>query len=131
VLLRARHEKAINWDELDRRFSAADAGEVLATYLHLASELLGQAAPQLSHAPRRDAMTELRSTESRDGFHFQIERLQSTCDGLLTHSSFLQSELENTRSALAAISTSRSWRLTAPLRGIANMSRTLWRGLSR
>jgi Uncharacterised nucleotidyltransferase len=145
ALLRVRHEKAINWDELDRRFSAAGAGEVLATYLHLASELLGQAAPQLSHAPRSDAMAELRSTESRDGFHFQIERLQSTCDGLLTHSSFLQSEcarlsthssflqseLENTRSALAAISTSRSWRLTAPLRGIANRFRILWRGLSR
>ncbi|SHH59454.1 nucleotidyltransferase domain-containing protein [Bradyrhizobium erythrophlei] len=131
ALLRARHEKAINWEELDRRFSAAGVGEVLATYLHLASELLGQAAPQLSHAPRRDAMTELRSTESRDGFHFQIERLQSTCDRLLTHSSFLQSELENTRSALAAISTSRSWGLAAPLRGIANVSRTLWRGLSR
>jgi hypothetical protein len=152
ALLRARHEKAIDWNELDRRFSAADAGEVLATYLHLASELLGQAAPQLSHAPRSDAMTELRSTESRNGFHFQIERLQSTCDGLLTHSSFLQSEsdrlrsecdgllahssflqseLEKARSALAAISTSRSWRLTVPLLGIGNISRTLWRGLSR
>ena len=150
ALLRARHEKAIDWDELDRRFSAADAGEALATYLHLASELLGHAAPQLSHAPRSDAMTELRSTESRNGFHFQIERLQSTCDGLLTHSSFLHSErdrlqsecdrllahsslieceLENARSALAAISTSLSWRLTAPLRGIANTTRTLWRGL--
>jgi hypothetical protein len=152
ALLRARHDKAIDWDELDRRFSAADAGEVLATYLHLAGELLGQAAPQLSHAPRQDAMAELRSTESRNGFHFQIERLQSTCDGLLTHSSFLhserdrlqsecnrllthssflQSELENARSALAAISTSPSWRLTAPLRGIANRSRALWRGWSR
>ena len=145
ALLRARHEQAIDWDELDRRFSAADAGEVLATYLHLAGELLGQAAPRLSHAPRKDAMTELRATESRDGFHFQIERLQSTCDGLLTHSSFLhserdrllahsgflESELENARSALAAISTSRSWRLTAPLRGIANTTRTLWRGLFR
>jgi hypothetical protein len=150
ALLRARHEKAIDWDELDRRFSAADAGEALATYLHLASELLGQAAPQLSHAPRSDAMTELRSTESRNGFHFQIERLQSTCDGLLTHSSFLhserdrlqsecdrlsvhssflESELENARSALAEISASPSWRLTAPLRGIANTTRTLWRGL--
>jgi hypothetical protein len=138
VLIRARHERVINWDELDRRFSAAGVGEVLATYLHLAGELLGQAAPQLSHAPRRDAMAELRSTESRDGFQFQIERLQSTCDGLLTHSSFLQSELENARRAhaqlerkLAAILTSRSWRLAAPLRGISKTSRTLWRGLSR
>jgi Uncharacterised nucleotidyltransferase len=138
VLIRARHERVINWDELDRRFSAAGVGEVLATYLHLAGELLGQAAPQLSHAPRRDAMAELRSTESRDGFQFQIERLQSTCDSLLTHSSFLQSELENARRAhaqlerkLAAILTSRSWRLAAPLRGISKTSRTLWRGLSR
>jgi Uncharacterised nucleotidyltransferase len=144
ALLRARHEKAIDWDELDRRFSAADAGEVLATYLHLVGELLGQAAPRLSHAPRSDAMTELRSTESRNGFHFQIERLQTTCDGLLTHSSylhserdrllahsnFLEGELENARSALAAISTSRSWRLAAPLRAIARTSRTLWRGWS-
>jgi hypothetical protein len=71
ALLRARHEMAIDWDELDRRFSAADAGEVLATYLDLVSELLGQAAPQLSHAARQDAMTELRSTESRNGFHFK------------------------------------------------------------
>ncbi|SDO34972.1 nucleotidyltransferase family protein [Afipia sp. GAS231] len=145
ALLRACHERAINWNELDRRFSAADAGEVLATYLHLVSELFGQTAPQLSHPPRRDAMAELRNTESRDGFHFQIERLQVTCDRLLTHSSFLQSELESTRSALAAtqseledtrsalaaILTSRSWRLAAPLRGIANRSRTLWRGLSK
>jgi hypothetical protein len=152
VLLRARHEKTIDWDELDRRFSAADAGEALATYLHWVSELLGQAAPQLSQAPRSDAMTEMRSTESRDGFHFHIARLQTTCDGLLTHSSFLQSErdrlltegdrllthssllqseLESARSALAAMSTSLSWRLTAPLRGIANISRSLWRRLSR
>jgi Uncharacterised nucleotidyltransferase len=99
ALLRACHETAIDWDELDRRFSAAGAGEVLATYLHLISELLGLAAPRLSHAPRRDALAELRNTESRDGFHFQIERLQVTCDRLLTHSSFLQSELDNARSA--------------------------------
>lgn len=136
VLIRARHEKAINWDELDRRFSAAGAGEVLATYLHLAGELLGQTAPQLSHAPRRDALAGLRSTESRDGFQFQIERLQSACDGLLTRSSLLQSELENAKRAqaqlerkLAAILTSRSWRIAAPLRGIANTARSLWRGL--
>lgn len=131
ALLRARHEAAIDWDELDRRFSAAGAGDVLATYLHLASELLGQPAPRLSHAPRSDALTELRNTESRDGFHFQIERLQVTCDRLLTHSSLLQSELETTRSALAAISTSRTWRLVAPLREIANTSRAMWQGLFR
>jgi hypothetical protein len=131
ALLRARHDEAINWDELDRRFSAAGFGEVLATYLHLASELLGQSAPRLSHAPRQGALADLRNTESRDGFHFQIERLQTTCDRLLTHSSHLQSELESTKSVLATMSTSRSWRLTAPLRGIAAASRALWRGLAR
>lgn len=131
ALLRARHEEAIDWDELDRRFSAAGFGEVLATYLHLASELLGQRAPRLSHAPRQDALAELRNTESRDGFHFQIERLQTTCDRLLTHSSHLQSELERTKSALAAMSASRSWRWTAPLRGIADAPRALWRRLAR
>jgi hypothetical protein len=187
ALLRARHEAAIDWDELDRRFSAAGAGEVLATYLHEVSELLGQATPRLSHAPRSDAMAEMRNTESRGGFHFQIERLQSTCDMLLTRSSLLEaklgntqseldrtrselastrgelestraelestkgelegtrrefestrSELEGTRSALegttsvlAAISAPRPHRLAARLRGIANSSRILWRGLLR
>ena len=131
ALLRVRHEAAIDWNALDRRFSAAGAGEVLATYLHLASELLSQAAPQLSHPPRSDAMAALRSTESRDGFHFHIERLQVTCDRLLTHSSLLQAEYDKTRSALAAMSTSWSWRLTAPLREIANASRRLWRGPGR
>jgi hypothetical protein len=67
-----------------RRFSAAGFGELLATYLHFADELLGQPAPKLSHAPRSDAMAKLRSTESRDGFHFQIEALQSKCDNLQT-----------------------------------------------
>jgi hypothetical protein len=166
VLLRMRHGRAIDWDELDHRFSASGAGEVLATYLHLIGELFGQAVPQLGHAPRTGAMAELRSTESRDGFHFQIERLQITCDRLLTYSSHVQSELENTRSArddlharierlqatcdslstqssalqselestrsaLTAISTSRWWRLTAPLRGIVDTSRVLWRGRFR
>ena len=131
ALLRARHEEAISWDELDRRFSAAGFGEVLATYLHLASELLGQSAPPFSHAPREDALVELRNTESRDGFHFQIERLQTTCDRLLTRSSHLQSELESTKSALAALSASRSWRLTAPLRRIAGARRALWQRLAR
>jgi hypothetical protein len=107
VLLRARHEKAIDWSDLDRRFSAAGSGEVLATYLHLISELLGQAAPQLSHAPPKDALAELRNTESRDGFHFQIERLQVTCDRLLTHSSHLQVEFETTKSTLEATRSAR------------------------
>ena len=54
VLLRMRHGKAIDWDELDHRFSAAGAGEVLATYLHLIGELLhGQSAGGLRHHLQR------------------------------------------------------------------------------
>jgi hypothetical protein len=33
ALIRARHEGAIDWNELDRRFSTSGLGEVLATYL--------------------------------------------------------------------------------------------------
>jgi len=71
ALIRAQHARVIDWNELDRRFSNAGFGELLATYLHFVDELLGQSAPKLSHAPRSDSMAKLRSTESRDGFHFQ------------------------------------------------------------
>jgi Uncharacterised nucleotidyltransferase len=60
VVMRARHESAIDWAELDRRFSGAHLGHVLATYLRFAEEFFGQSAPRLSHAPRADAITELR-----------------------------------------------------------------------
>jgi hypothetical protein len=168
ALIRSRHEGAIDWDELDHRFSAAGFGEVLATYLHFAHELLGQPAPKLSHAPRADAMAALRSTESRDSFQFQIEFLNSVCGRLQTELSLMtadrdrfQSEAERLsvsltalaaeRSALQAVvaahaqmgteldnatraraqlerelaclQTSRSWKLTAPLRTIVAASR--------
>jgi hypothetical protein len=139
ALIRARHESLIDWAEVDRRFSAAGHGEVLATYLDFARELLGQPAPQLSQAPRRDAMAALRAAESRDGFQFQIEFLKTVCDGLRTDLSLmtisrdqLQTGVDSLRaqlsqmtvardrleSALAQVRSSRSWRLTGPLRTI-------------
>jgi len=60
VVMRARHEDEIDWRELDRRFSAADLGQVLATYLRFAEELFGQSAPALGQAPRADAIADLR-----------------------------------------------------------------------
>jgi hypothetical protein len=60
VAMRTRHEGNIDWRELDRRFSGADFGQVLATYLKFAEELFGQSAPALSHAPRAGAMADLR-----------------------------------------------------------------------
>ncbi len=169
AIIRFRHEGAIDWNELDRRFSASGFGEVLATYLDFARELLGQPVPKLSRAPRSDAMAELRNTESRNSFQFQIEFLKTTCDHLQTDLSRMtadrdrfQSEAERLRESyavleaernalqavvaaqtqteldsarcrranlerkLAHILTSRSWRLTAPLRSIAAASRR-WR----
>ena len=144
ALIRARHGGAIDWDALDRRFSDAGFGEVLATYLSFADLLFAQPAPALRHAPRQNALTELRETESRDSFHFQIERLKSYQDTLQTELSHmtaardrLQAEkdlalaekdaalVENAglRAHLAHILASRSWRLTAPLRAIIARSR--------
>ncbi len=92
ALIRARHEGAIDWTELDHRFSAAGFGEVLSTYLCFADELLGQPAPKLSHSPRKDAMAELRSTESRNSFHLQIELLKKSRDQLQTALSLMIAE---------------------------------------
>jgi hypothetical protein len=60
AMMRVRHEAAIDWDELDRRFGDAGLGPVLATYLYFAEALLGQRMPVLSHAPRAGALPELR-----------------------------------------------------------------------
>ena len=47
ALIRAQHESAIDWGELDHRFAAAGFGEVLATYLDFANALFAQPAPRL------------------------------------------------------------------------------------
>lgn len=127
ALIRGRHEGAIDWSEVDRRFSAAGHGEVLATYLDFARELFGQPAPKLSHAPRPDAVVKLREMESRDSFQVQIEHLKSVCDRLQTDLSRMtvsrdhfQSEAERLERTLAQVTSSRSWRLTSPLRAIVD-----------
>ena len=89
ALMQARHESLIDWEMLDRRFSAAGLGEVLATYLGFAEELFGRPAPKLSHVPRANAMEDMRGAESRDGFHVQIETLKGMCDRLVTELSHM------------------------------------------
>ncbi len=151
ALIRVRHDAAIDWNELDHRFSAAGFGELLATYLFFADALLGQPAPKLSHAPRADAMAELRNTESRDGFAFQIDQLKSAYDNAVTayslaaadrdriqadysltaadrdriqaDYSLAAADRDRIQADLAAVLSSRSWRLTKPLRAIVTASR--------
>ena len=89
ALLRARHEAAIDWTVLDRRFAAAGLGDALAAYLHFADILFGQPAPVLSHAPQPGALAELRRVQSRDSFQVQIEGLKEIIDAI-------QSELSRT-----------------------------------
>ena len=61
AMLRAGHEDAIDWTELDHRFGGIGRGPVLATYLQFAEVLLGQAAPPaVSHAPRTRAIEDFR-----------------------------------------------------------------------
>ena len=147
AMLRKRHGPAIDWNDIDRRFGAAGVGEVLATHLAFAAALLGQPAPTLSHGPREGALAELCSTESRDSFASQIERLKGACDWLLTEwgrviasRDRIQAEFERTVAAhaqaeseraeatraLDLVRASRSWRFTAPLRAILGASRR-WR----
>ena len=61
AIIRKRYEDAIDWTELDHRFSGVPlGGKILATYLDLANKLLGQAMPRLRHAGRVGEMAELR-----------------------------------------------------------------------
>jgi hypothetical protein len=60
VLIRARHEAAIDWAELDHFFCRHGLGEVLATYLQFCEELLGQKAPRLRCRPRVGAIKSFR-----------------------------------------------------------------------
>jgi Uncharacterised nucleotidyltransferase len=60
ALIRARHEAAIDWAELDHLFCRNGLGEVLATYLQFCEELLGQKAPRLRCRPRIGAIDDFR-----------------------------------------------------------------------
>jgi hypothetical protein len=60
AMFRTKYQSTIDWTELDHRFCKVGKQAVLATYLEFARELLGQPAPDLSHAPRTRAMTDFR-----------------------------------------------------------------------
>jgi hypothetical protein len=60
AMIRARDESRIDWGLLDRRFGAAGLGHVLATYLNFAEVFFGQPTPPLAHAPRPNAVADLR-----------------------------------------------------------------------
>jgi Uncharacterised nucleotidyltransferase len=105
ALIQAHHARAIDWNELEDRFSAGGLGELLATYLHCAAKLVGQPAPNLRHAPRRGAIAELRNTESRDGFHFQIDFLKMSRDNLQTELSRTMSDRDRFQSEVGRLRT--------------------------
>lgn len=52
ALIRAHHDAAIDWQELDHRFSRAGFPQLLPTYLSFGEELFGQPAPRLGSPPR-------------------------------------------------------------------------------
>ena len=60
VMIRQRHEGAIDWAELEHRFRQSGFGEVLATYLMIAEAMFGQPAPRLASAPRPGAIEDFR-----------------------------------------------------------------------
>jgi hypothetical protein len=59
-MIRAAHESAIDWVEIDQRFCRCGIGDVLATYFAIAESLFGQPAPHLCHAPSSSAIDALR-----------------------------------------------------------------------
>ena len=137
VLLRARHEAAIDWTVLDHRFATAGLGQVLGTFLHFAEVLFGQPAPALSHVAASSDLAELRRVQSRDGFQAQIESLQVLTDTLQSRLSRTMMERDQLQNELAAVARthakleqhyadvlgSRSWRWTTPLRTLIAASR--------
>jgi len=60
AMIRAGRESAIDWAELDHRFSRMGRGAVLATYLEFGKIFLGQAAPRFRSAPRPGAIKDFR-----------------------------------------------------------------------
>ncbi|MGE5322341.1 MAG: nucleotidyltransferase family protein [Actinomycetota bacterium] len=60
AMIRARHEATIDWAELDGLFTAAEHGQVLATYLKIAELVFEQPSPKLRTMPRRLTLERLR-----------------------------------------------------------------------
>jgi hypothetical protein len=112
AMIRARHESAIDWSDLDHRFSVDGFGHVLATYLKFAEVFFGQAAPRFSNMPRKLALERLRvfvewpdRAKRRAGYVMLAEETQT-----------LRSQLEVLQQQLASVYSSNSWKITSPLR---------------
>jgi hypothetical protein len=75
AMIRAHQENAIDWAELDHRFCQLGLGGILATYLLIAEELLGQPAPRLRCGPRSDAIEDLRRVVEASNWSRLWERL--------------------------------------------------------
>jgi hypothetical protein len=115
AMIRARHESAIDWSELDHRFSAAGFGHVLASYFKFAEVFFGQTAPQLSNMPRKLALERLRvfvewpdRAKRRAAYVALTEDIQA-----------LRLELDALQQQLASVYSSTSWKISSPLRKIA------------
>ena len=65
AVIRAQCESAVDWDEIDRRFSAAGFADVLATYLSAGEILFGQPMPRLSGQPRAAFFEAFRASVER------------------------------------------------------------------
>jgi hypothetical protein len=65
AVIRSRQESAIDWAEIDHRFSAAGHADLLATYLKCAEVFFGQPLPKLSGLPRPLFLKSFRSSVER------------------------------------------------------------------
>lgn len=75
--LRARSENDLDWDMIDRRFSAAGLGTVLATYLQVLESIFEQRIPKLSAMPNDEALKAIKHRETRSGFEVFFKHLTS------------------------------------------------------
>jgi hypothetical protein len=119
AMIRARHESAIDWSELDHRFSAAGCGHVLATYLKFAETCFGQTAPPLRNMPRKLALERFRVFVERPD-RAKRRAIQLT---LREQNQALRSEFELLQQQLAGIRSSTSWKISAPVRAAGKVFR--------
>ena len=117
AMIRARHESAIDWSELDHRFSVAGFGHVLATYLKFAEVFFGQVAPRLSNMPRKLALERLRVfVEWPDR-----ARRRAAYVTLAEENRALRSQLDALHQQLASVYSSTSWKISSPLRKVRQL----------
>jgi hypothetical protein len=117
AMIRARHESAIDWFELDHRFGAAGFGHVLASYLKFAEVFFGQTAPRLSNLPRKLALERLRVfVEWPDR-----AKRRAAYITLTEENQALRSQLDALQQQLASVYSSTSWKISSPLRKVRQL----------